>query len=142
MEPFISFTGHLSSDWQLKPHCLETRIFALKTTTCSRIVKFQSKVSEDMKKGFSEILCLWPQFHVGREPSLGDSDGGICRQVHANTMRYEKRKTDWEIPEQVIIHNVITRWGTTFDGYLCSTSWQQEYNALSLLGMSDSSVNH
>jgi len=64
-EPFIGFTVHyLSSDWQLKWHCLESHFFPEDHTSenisemfeiCSRIGRFQKKVCVELPQTMQRI---------------------------------------------------------------------------------------
>uniref|UniRef100_W5N327 HAT C-terminal dimerisation domain-containing protein n=1 Tax=Lepisosteus oculatus TaxID=7918 RepID=W5N327_LEPOC len=127
-EPYMSFMVHyVSSDWQLKSHCLETLYFP-DDHTADNITKMVENMLQEwkirittdnatnMKKAFKNFLCVWFSCfgHNLNLASPHDTKGGICHLsiVTPDPGVFEKLE---EIPVHSLMHDVVTRWGSTFE---------------------------
>uniref|UniRef100_A0AAR2KXW3 HAT C-terminal dimerisation domain-containing protein n=1 Tax=Pygocentrus nattereri TaxID=42514 RepID=A0AAR2KXW3_PYGNA len=148
-EPFISFTVHyISSDWQLKCHCLETHFFPEDHTSENISEMFENMLQEwklpkedlcgittdnatNMKKAFSDFPCVWLtcfghnlNLAVNKVLKIQRVESAVraCRHLIQGFSRswkkkrdLKKKQADLELPEHALIHDVITRWGSTFE---------------------------
>ncbi|XP_068122242.1 E3 SUMO-protein ligase ZBED1-like [Hyperolius riggenbachi] len=144
-EPFISFTVHyLSSDWKLICHCLETLFFP-EDHTAEHISEMFDNILQDWNlpkeslcgittdnaSNMIEFPCFWLTcFGLNLNLAINkvlkmqrvESAVRACRHlVQAFSRSWKKKRdlkkkqSDLELPEHALIHDVVTRWGSTFE---------------------------
>ncbi|KAI2665707.1 E3 SUMO-protein ligase ZBED1 [Labeo rohita] len=101
---YISFTIHyLTPDWQLESNCLETQFFP------------EDHSAHNISQFFENMLEEW---------GTNRKDLGFSRSWRRRRELRENQAA-LNMPQKALIHDVVTRWGSTYKMVECFLSQQQ-----------------
>nr|XP_017213371.1 zinc finger BED domain-containing protein 1-like [Danio rerio] len=83
--PYISFTIHYLTDWKLQSNCLETQFFP------------EDHTADNISEFFDNMLQEW----------------GINKEFFKRRRELRNKQEALNIPQRSLIHDVVTRWGST-----------------------------